>query len=69
MLDLTNASILELLGLLAGLAPIVILAALAVVDLRALMLIRAMSLTKRRVDSGETKVSRDEWAPTPLHGV
>jgi hypothetical protein len=62
MLELLNMPIIEIFGLMAGLAPVVLLAALAVVDLRALMLLRAVSLMKRRARPGETLVSGDEWA-------
>ena len=64
MLDLTNLPVFELLGLLAGFAPIVVLAALAVIDLRALVLLRAVSLTKRKVRPGEMRISGDEWVRT-----
>ena len=63
MLDPTNVSLFDWLSLAAVLAPILLLAAFAVVDLRALMLVRAVSLMKRQVRPGETRVSRDEWAP------
>jgi hypothetical protein len=60
MLELVNMPLIEILGL-AGLAPVVVLAALAVVDLRALMLVRAVTLMKRRARPGETVISGDEW--------
>jgi len=66
MLDPTNVSLFEWLSLAAGLAPILVLAAFAVLDLRALMLVRAVSLMKQRVKPGEMKISRDEWAPARL---
>lgn len=66
MLDPTNVSLFEWLCLAAGLAPILVLAAFAVVDLRALMLVRAVALMKQRVKPGEKRISRDEWAPAPL---
>ena len=67
MLDLANISLPELLSFVAAMTPIAILAALAVTDLRALMLLRAANLAKRRLRPGETRVSGDEWSPTPIH--
>lgn len=67
MLDLANISLIELLSFVAAVTPIAILAALAVTDLRALMLLRAAKLSNRRPRPGETRVSGDEWSPTPIH--
>lgn len=67
MLDLANIPLSELLGFGAAVTPIAILAALAVTDLRALMLLRAAKLSNRRLRPGETRVSGDEWSPTPIH--
>jgi len=65
MQDLMNVSVIDLLCLFAAFAPIVVLAALAFVDLRALVLIRAASLNMTtRLRPGETRISRDEWAPS-----
>lgn len=63
MIDPTYTPIFEFLGIVAGLVPIVVLAALAVMDLRAFMLVRAMKMMKRPQRAGETVISGDEWGP------
>lgn len=63
MIDPTYTPMIELLGMAAGLVPIVVLAALAVMDLRAFMLLRAMKMMKRPQRAGETVVSGEEWGP------
>jgi hypothetical protein len=60
-------TVFEILGALAAIAPIAALAAVVLVDLRALMLVRAVSMMKRRIKAGETHESGDEWtAPESL---
>lgn len=60
MIDTTTLPIFEILGLAAGLVPIVVLAAFSFVDLRAIMLRRAVSL-QPRPRAGETLVSGEQW--------
>lgn len=63
MIDPTYTPMIEVLGMVAGLVPIVVLAALAVMDLRAFMLLRAMKMMKRPQRVGETVISGEEWGP------
>jgi len=65
MIDPTYMPILELLGVVAGIAPIAVLAGFAVLDLRAFMLVRAVAMLKRRQRSGIPVVSGEEWGPLP----
>lgn len=52
----------DAMSLAAAFAPIVVLAALAVIDLRAVMLLRAMRLWKRRIEPGKLRISGDQWS-------
>lgn len=63
MMDPTFTILFDILTGMAWIAPIVVLAVLAVVDLRAVMLVRAVTLLAQRARSGEARTSREEWAP------
>lgn len=54
----------DAMSMAVAFAPIVVLAALAVIDLRAVMLLRAMRLWKRRIQPGDLRISGDEWSAT-----
>lgn len=56
-------NVFELLAELVWIAPIVILAVLAMVDLRAVMVVRAIEMLRQRARAGETRFSREEWEP------
>ena len=67
MIDLSYISWFDLLGVTAAIVPVAMLAAFAIVDLRAVMLVRAVSMLKLRSRTGEKRITREEWSPAALH--
>ncbi len=66
MIDLSYISWFDLLSVIVAILPVAILAAFAIVDLRAVMLVRAVSMLKLRARLGDKRITREEWSPV-LH--